>query len=118
MRSFSSLDTVLDIISYLNFLLSILNVQTIFLLSSMLFWVEETKMHLILSPGNSAQNVTSSENVEYSIAGRTVRMSIQANVTCLKNMSYAAIEKVKKDTQGSTMATRHTAVYDEVAPRK
>ena len=47
-------------------------------------------------------------------------ISAQADVTCSKNISYAAIVKVNKDTDGSAMATSHTALYDEVhvAPRK
>ena len=72
----------------------------------------------VLPPRNSAQNVTISENVSYNIVGRTVRMSAQADLTCSENISYAAIEKVKKDAHGSTAATSHTAVYDEIAPRK
>ena len=45
-------------------------------------------------------------------------MFAQADVPCSKNISYAAIVKINKDTDGSTVATSHTAVYDEVALRK
>ena len=69
--------------------------------------------------GTSLPNVTSSGNVSYNTDGHTVRMSAQADLTCSDNISYATVKKVnKEDTDGSTVATSHTAVYDEVAPSK
>ena len=67
---------------------------------------------------HSSPNTTISENVSYNIVGHTVRMSAQADLTCIENISYSTAEKVNKDTDGSTVATSHTAVYDEVAPNK
>ena len=76
-------------------------------------WYIGLKGKRCLSP-----NTTISENVSYDTIGHTVRMSAQADLTCSENISYATLEKVHNDTDGSTVATSHTAVYDEVAPKK
>ena len=68
--------------------------------------------------GNLSPNVTSSENVSYNTVDRTVRISAQVDLPCSENISYATVEKVNKDTEGSTVASTITAMYDEVAPRK
>ena len=68
--------------------------------------------------GNLSPNVTSSGNVSYNTVDRTVRISAQVDLSCSENISYATVEKVNKDTDGSTVTSNITAVYDEVAPRK
>ena len=46
-------------------------------------------------------------------------MAAQADLTCSENISYAAVKKVHNEgTEGKTVSTSLTAVYDEVAPRK
>ena len=46
-------------------------------------------------------------------------MAAQADLPCSENISYAAVKKVhKEDTEGNTVSTSLTAVYDEVVPRK
>ena len=68
---------------------------------------------------HSSPNTTLSENVSYNIVGQTVRMSAQVDLTCSGNISYATVEEVnKKDTDKSTVATSHIAVYDDVELNK
>ena len=68
---------------------------------------------------HSSPNTTISENVSYNVVGLTVRMSAQADLTCTGNISYATVEEVnKEDTDKSTVATSHSAVYDEVELNK
>ena len=69
--------------------------------------------------GNSSCNVTIPGNVSYNTVGHIVGMAAPADLTCSKNISYTAVKNVhKEDTDGNTVAISHTAVYDEIAPRK
>ena len=57
------------------------------------------------------------ENVAYDTVGNTVKMSTQANVTCLENIAYATTVNTSQKGWIEDTSTSHTAVYDEVYPK-